>query len=96
MVRKKQLENLIKDCCKSSSIYYDGKYPAVKYLGGQGKIVFVEKSRMLDYCERTIPEYDKDTDDFLIQQLMSDSDIIRGCESHAYHDCHYTYTFMLK
>ena len=96
MNRKEQLENLIRECCENSSIYYEGKYPTVKYLGGQGKIVFIEKSRMLDYYERLIPDYDKDTDDILIQQLMSDSTVIRGCESHAYQDCHYTYSFMLR
>lgn len=96
MDRKEQLENIIRECCENSSIYYEGKYPAVKYLGGQGKIIYIEKSRMLDYCERIIPDYDKETDDILIQQLMCDSEVIRGCESHEYQDCHYTYSFMLK
>ncbi len=96
MNRKDQLENLIKECCENSSIYYEGKYPAVKYLGGQGKIAFIEKSRMLDYCEKSIPDYDKDTDDALIQELMSDGKSIRGCESHEHLGCHYTYSFMLR
>ena len=96
MSRKEQLENLIRECCENSSIYYEGQYQAVKYLGGQGKIVYIEKSRMLDYCERQIPDYDKETDDILIQELMSDGETIRGCESHEFQDCHYTYSFMLK
>ena len=37
MKRKEQLENIIRECCENSSIYYEGKNPAVKYLGGQGK-----------------------------------------------------------
>ena len=96
MDRKKQLESIIRECCEKSAIIYEGKYPAVKYLGGQGKIVYIEKSRMLDYCERLIPEYDQVNDDMLIQELMNDGETIRGCESHEFFDCHYTYSFMLK
>lgn len=96
MGRKERLEIIIKECCENSSIYYEGKHPAVKYLGGQGKIVYIERSRMLDYCEKQIPDYIKETDDILIQTLMSGSNVIRGCESHEFQGCHYTYTFMLK
>lgn len=51
---------------------------------------------MLDYCERQIPDYDQVNDDMLIQELMNDGETIRGCESHEFFDCHYTYSFMLK
>ena len=96
MERKEQLEKLIKNCCEESSIYYEGKYQAVKYIGGLGKIVYIERSRMLDVREIMIPDYNKETDDIIIQELMSDGKDIRGCESHAYMDCHYIYSFMLK
>ena len=43
MGRKERLEIIIKECCENSSIYYEGKHPAVKYLGGQGKIVYIEE-----------------------------------------------------
>lgn len=96
MSRKEQLEAFIKQCCENSSIYYAGKHQAVKYLRGRGIIVYIEQSRMLDYCEFHIPDYAGESDDMLIEKLMSEGKEVRGCESHDYMDCHYTYSFMLK
>ena len=96
MNRKEQLEKLILESCLNSSIYYEGRYQAVKYLCGLGKIVYIEKSRMLDYCEVSIPNYDKETDEIIVQELMANGENIRGCESHEYQGCHYTYSFMMK
>ena len=35
MNRKKQLEIIIKECCESSSIYYEGKYAVPKAPGAR-------------------------------------------------------------
>ncbi len=96
MDRKTELENIIVNCCENSSIYYDGRFPAVKYLCGQGKVVFIEQSRMLDYVVEMIPNYDPQTDEPLLMDLLRNGDKVDGCESHEYQDCHYCYTFMLK
>jgi len=96
MTRLEELENLITECCKASSIFYQGKRQAVKYLCGQGTIVFFESSRMIDLCEVNIPNYDAETDEPLIMQLIRESEIFDGCESHEYNGCHYCYTIMLK
>ena len=96
MNRKEELEEFIKSCCLESAIYYDGRFQAIKYLCGMGMLVYVERSRMLDYCETNIPNYNGAVDEPLIQQLTTEGNTIRGCESHGYRDCHYTITFMLK
>ncbi|MBQ0041131.1 MAG: hypothetical protein KBS56_03795 [Clostridiales bacterium] len=96
MSRKHELENFIVNCCKSSSIYFNGEFQAVKYLCGQGKVVFIEQSRMLDYVEVLIPDYDAGIDEPLLMELLSDGIRIKGCESHEYQGCHYTYTFTLR
>ncbi len=95
MDRIEQLERYITNCCNNSAIVYEGKYPAVKYLVGRGKIVYIEKSRMLDYCEFDIPDYDVEVDELFVRRIMTESKTLRGCESHEYLDCHYTYSFML-
>lgn len=95
MERKKELEDLIIKCCESSSIYYAGKFPSVKYVCQKGTIVYVEESRMLDFCEIKIPQYDSATDDIIVEQIMKSSDAITGCESHKY-DGHYCFTLSLR
>lgn len=96
MNRKQELENFILTCCKGSAIYLDGKFQAVKYLCGQGKVVFIEQSRMLDYVEMLIPDYNACIDEPLLMQLLFDGNRIKGCESHEYQGCHYIYTFTLR
>lgn len=95
MDRRIELENFIVNCCENSSIYYEGKYQSVKYLCGLGKIVFFEQSRMLDYVEEMIPNYDPQRDEPILMEIMLHGDRANGCESHEYQDHHYCYTFML-
>ena len=94
--RTEVIERFLIDCCKASSIYYDGKYQSIKYLCGTGKVLFVERSRMLDYCEESIPDYDRKRDESLIFRIIDDSERLKSCESHSHGDCHYCWTFSLK
>lgn len=94
--RKDIIEQFFIECCKASAIYYEGQYQSVKYLCGLGKVVFVEQSRMLDYCEMLIPDYNTETDEAIIRSLMDNSAFLKGCESHEFNGCHYCLTFSLK
>ena len=96
MDRKQVILDFIIKCCENSSVYYN-EQQAVKYLVGAGKIVFFDNTRMLDLREVMIPDYDKDVDEKLIEEMVfQDRDAIRGWESHDYRDHHYTYTLLLN
>lgn len=94
--RKKELRDFIIECCRASSIYYGGRWPSVKYLCREGKILYVERSRKLDYVEVNIPEYTEE-DEVLIGQIMKGGDdgTLIGCESHSHGD-YCCYTFSLR
>lgn len=94
--RASEVENFIVDCCKKSSIYYEGERHAVKYLCDMGIVVYIESSRMLDCCEVTIPNYNSEVDEPIIRSLMTDSSVLMGCESHSYRNYPYCLTFMLN
>lgn len=94
MERKIELENFIVNCCEASAIYFNGEFQSVKYLCGLGKIVFVEQSRMLDYVEVLIPDYNPQVDEPILRELLK-GERINGCESHEHQGCHYCYTYSL-
>lgn len=96
MSRYRDLEQFFIECCQSSSIYFDGRLPSIKYLCNTGKVLFVERSRMLDYREVKIPDYNKEIDEPFIYQIINRSEKLMGCESHSHGDCHYCLTISLK
>lgn len=93
--RRKIIEDFLIESCKKSAILYEHKYPSIKYLVGAGKIVYVEKSRMLDIVEVMIPDYEAERDEILISDIFYSSKALKCCESHDYNEYHYVYSIML-
>ena len=88
---KNELINLIIDCCKSSAIMYENKYPAIKFFDDIGEILFVEKSRMLDFISIKIPNWEKGINIF---KMLDEVQELKFCESHKM-DNRYCYSIML-
>ena len=88
---KNELINLIIDCCKSSAIMYENKYPAIKFFDDIGEILFVEKSRMLDFISIKIPNWEKGINIF---KMLDEVQELKFCESHKM-DYRYCYSIML-
>ena len=90
-MKRNELINLIIDCCNSSAIMYDNKYPSVKFFNDIGEILFVEKSRMLDVISIKIPNWEKGTN---ILEMLDGVDELKFCESHKFNN-RYCYSIML-
>ena len=93
--RRKNIEDFLIENCKKSAILYERKYPSIKYLVGAGKIVYVEKSRMLDIVEVMIPDYEAERDEILMSDIFHSCTSLICCESHDYNEYHYVYSIML-
>lgn len=94
--RRRTIEDFFVDCCRNSAIYYEHKYVCIKYLVGEGKVVYIEKSRMLDLVEAQLPAYEKGRDEEIVSDIFRSSDRLIFCESHDYNGCHYVYSIMLR
>ena len=70
-------------------------FPSIKCLVGTDKIVYVEKSRILDIVEVMIPNYEAKRDEMLIPDIFYSSKALKCCESRDYNEYHYVYSIML-
>lgn len=94
MTRKEYLFDLLKNACSRSAIIYEREERCVKLLDRIGKVVFIEKSRMLDLVEIQIDGWDRISDLKLLEEL-SKNGLLRMCESHQYNG-EYCLSIMIK
>ncbi len=94
MDRFSELKEIILNSCKSSSIYYNKEWASIKFIPQEGKIFYIEKSRMLDIIEKYIPNYNLRVDENLIFKILDSDARFRYCESHKIED-KYCYTISL-
>ena len=82
MNRSEEIIKHLTDCCLSSAILYDKRFPSIKFFPDEGKLMFIENSRMLDPVEFQIPSWNPDIDIPLIFQTLKSDPCWRYWESH--------------
>ena len=94
MERSKEIEKYLYDCCCSSAIFYNKQFPSIRFLPDEGKLVYVENSRMLEIVEFQIPSWDSKSDKSLTFQILKSDPRWMYCESHKM-DGKYCYSIFL-
>ncbi len=82
MNRSEEVIKYLTACCLSSAILYNKQFPSIKFYPNEGKLMYIENSRMLDIVEFQIPHWNPDVDIPLTFQALESDSRLTYCESH--------------
>ncbi len=90
MDRKSFLKEYLIKGCKSSAIYYAGKFCSIKLIMDTGEMIIVSRDRHLRIFKEKIPDWDPRRDFSLVEELHDPQELLI-CEADKY-EGQYTYT----